>query len=285
MGYYRKEWTEELVEARLREGRGTGTGKDYRPLLEIHDVPSNGLVRRVLGLHTGRDHHLLSNNEFNFFLILDWLPDVIDIQEQFPLDRDLTQEVAIDLGIKHPYYPRTDVPIIMSVDFLVTRLKNGQHVTEAYDVKGSDGVDDSGRTVDKLEIARTAMELVGVPHDLVFNTKLPKAKVENLEWIRGGNLVDGPDENEPYTGFYDEHCALMALDLESQRQDLTLTEYCRRYDARAGVRQGVALAVAKRLMQRRVLIPTLGQGHLADQRLSTFALSAPKGQLRSVGGA
>ncbi len=43
---------------------------------------------------TGRVHHLLSDIEFRSFLLFDWAEDVVDIREQFPLDRVATQRIA-----------------------------------------------------------------------------------------------------------------------------------------------------------------------------------------------
>jgi hypothetical protein len=57
------------------------------------------------------------------------------IREQFPLPRDKTLEVAMQLGERHPYYPGTHVPAVMTVDFMVTKRINGTDVTEAFNVK------------------------------------------------------------------------------------------------------------------------------------------------------
>lgn len=48
-----------------------------------------------------REHHLLSDLEFNYLCFCDWADNVDDIREQFPLDRDVTLQFAEELGIKH----------------------------------------------------------------------------------------------------------------------------------------------------------------------------------------
>ena len=54
--------------ARFRkEGRGEGFGADYKPWLTARDVPSRGRSHRVLGVTTGRVHHLLSDIERRAF--------------------------------------------------------------------------------------------------------------------------------------------------------------------------------------------------------------------------
>ena len=169
-------WSEKRIEKLQKEGRGRGCGSEYKPWLEITEISSSGVSHRPFSSKTQRTHHLLSNVELGFFLMLDWASDVLDIREQFPLPRSVTRQVAAELGIQHPFYPGTHVETVMTIDFLVTRMKNGVEVLEAYDAKRSDGVEDT-RTIEKLEIAREACQLNGVPHFLVFHDELPKTKV------------------------------------------------------------------------------------------------------------
>jgi hypothetical protein len=70
-----------------KEGRGQGTGGNYKPWLTIQDVPSRGRAARPTGWKTGRVHHFLSDIETAVFYLLDWEDHVLDIREQFPLDR------------------------------------------------------------------------------------------------------------------------------------------------------------------------------------------------------
>ena len=104
----KRENTSDTVERRIKEGRGTGRGVDYKPWLLVQDVPSQGLASRVKGVKTGRVHHLLSQLEHRCFLILDWSGRVTDIREQYPLlPLEETVASAESLGIKHPQDPKT----------------------------------------------------------------------------------------------------------------------------------------------------------------------------------
>lgn len=281
MGYNLPEWKEELIERRLKEGRGKGLGAAYKPLLEVHDLSSMGVSRRQPGIKTGRTHHLLSNVEFDFYLMLEWALDVVDIREQYPLDRDLTRELAMALRICHPTYPGTNAPIVMSVDFLVNRIRNGESTLVAFDIKRTEDAEDS-RTIDKLELARATCEALDIPHHLVYHSELPQTKIRNIEWILGGQHVEG--EVEPFKGYFDEHCARMLMDLANAEQRLPLNEYCSKYDARCGLQQGSGLRVARMLMQRRELVPYLSRPDLAQAVLSSFTVTAKRGQLRAMGG-
>lgn len=282
MSYHRKAWTEKKIEQRLKDGRGKGVGANYRPMLEVTDLSSSGLSRRVYGDKTGRVHHLLSDVEYQFYLMLWWSKDIVDIREQFPLDRDLTREVAMMLAIKHPSYPGTQVDTIMTVDFLVTRVSNGREFLEAYDIKRSEAAEDI-RTLDKLEISRAGCELMEVPHHLVYHSELPHQKIKNLEWIMGGMYQES--EQEDYPGFYEEHRTRLLATLDSSAKEaMPLNEFCGQYDQACGLRQGSALRVARMLMHERALVPDLTSFNLAEAPVRSFALAARRGQLRAVGG-
>jgi len=47
----------------IKEGRGQGNGKDYKPWFTVRDVPSEGRSHRLFGHITHRTHHLLSDLE------------------------------------------------------------------------------------------------------------------------------------------------------------------------------------------------------------------------------
>lgn len=90
-------WNSEAKNTRwIKEGRGQGVGKDYKPWLTIRDVPSDGRSHRVFGHLTQRTHHLFSDIELATFLLLQWHQSTKDIREQFPLDLNVTKTIAID---------------------------------------------------------------------------------------------------------------------------------------------------------------------------------------------
>jgi hypothetical protein len=107
------------INRRFREGRGQGEGKDYTPYINIHDFSSHGLVHRVKGLTTGRLHHLFSNGEYAAFMEFDWEKNIVDIREQYPLDRFETFEIANKKKIKHPRC-NDGSPSVLTTDFLLT---------------------------------------------------------------------------------------------------------------------------------------------------------------------
>lgn len=128
------QFSEAKVQKYLKEGRGTGDGARYRPWLTVYDLPSRGRSHRTYGIKTGRVHHLLSDGEWKSFLRFEFDHTVLDIREQFPLDRRQTMRAARDLGYQHPI--TTDgTPYVMTIDFLLTRRLGDQLVLEPLSFK------------------------------------------------------------------------------------------------------------------------------------------------------
>lgn len=91
--------TNAVIEKMEAGGIGTGTDPSYKPAIE------------------------------------EWCPDVLDIREQFPINRSITTAIAVNHGIPHPCYLKISVLAPMTVDFLVTRVRNGERYLQAYNAK------------------------------------------------------------------------------------------------------------------------------------------------------
>ena len=63
MAKRKRDFTDSKYEKKLKDGKGSGYGKDYKPWLTIQDVPSNGRSTRIKGIVTGRQHDVLSDME------------------------------------------------------------------------------------------------------------------------------------------------------------------------------------------------------------------------------
>jgi hypothetical protein len=274
-------WTEKKIENMVASGHGRGVGAEYIPWIHVRDFSSRGTSRRAPSHKTGRKHQLLSDVEFDLFLLLEWSRDFSDIREQYPLDRDLTQDVARTLGIKHPCYPSTHVPTVMTVDFLCTRATTGDHEFVAFNAKRKEEAEDEDSLV-KLEIQRASLELLGIPHHLVYHSDLPAQKVRNIEKIRDSLVKDG--EIEPRPGYWASMSTWMSQMLSSARSDLTLVEFCAQFDSANSAPPGTGLRAARLLMFERVLIPDLSLPNLEDAPLKSFSFTGSSGQLRAMGG-
>ncbi|REG52091.1 TnsA endonuclease-like protein [Paraburkholderia sp. BL6669N2] len=281
MGRGQKKMTEALIKEWQAEGRGRGEGGHYKPWLEAFDISSLGRVSRPYSAKCGRSVHLLSDVEANTFYALEWSQRVTGIREEYPLDRELTLEIAAALGIAHPYYPGTKVPTVMTVDFLVDFNDQGETRLEALDCKRTEDSDEP-RQIEKLQITRTYFAGMDVPHRLVFHSELPMQKIRNIEWIRGGMVKTG--EEERYAGALHEQSLIMSHDLAGSTRNQPLQEYCRNFEHRQGLNPGEGLRIAKLLMYERILTCDLGNPDLASAPLASFRCTLKADNLRAAGG-
>ncbi|MEH7885631.1 TnsA endonuclease N-terminal domain-containing protein [Bacillus sp. JJ1609] len=181
--------TEKKYHKWIREGRGQGEGKEYRPWLTIHDVPSNGVVSREKSWTVGRIHHLLSRLELHYFYVLDWADSVVDIREQYPLlPLERTIEIAEELGVSHPRDPETKEYTPITTDFFLKLKKDIDESFCARTVKPSSKL--TRRTVEKFAIEKKFYDEQGIDWKVVTDKDLPKGLVHNIEWIHNAVYLD-----------------------------------------------------------------------------------------------
>ncbi|PSR36343.1 MAG: heteromeric transposase endonuclease subunit TnsA [Sulfobacillus thermosulfidooxidans] len=246
MAKRKRENTPDTIERRIKEGRGTGRGVDYKPWVLVQDVPSQGLASRVKGVKTGRVHHMLSQLEYRCFLILDWSDRATDIREQFPLlPLEETLALAESLGIKHPRDPKTQNPTVLTSDFLIT-VKQGDGTGEqALSIKPSDQLA-RPRILEKLELERQYWTKRQVPWHIVTEHDLPLAPTKNLEWLHPYRF---PDALSPLI-FSEIHRVRKGLEQELLKSEpLSLTANA--VDDRLGLDPGTSLSVVRHLLATR----------------------------------
>lgn len=276
-------WTEKKIAEMQADHCGEGSGAQYKPWIAVKDFSSRGRSRRVHGLKTGRVHHFFSDVEYDIFLASEWDMSVTDIREQYPLDRGLTQTIAQEQKIHHPRYPGTQVPTVMTVDFLLTVKVNGVEQFRAINAKRDEEAEEEN-SLAKLEIQRTYFEKLSIPHHLVYHSQVPKQKVKNLAWIREAQLKEG--EVEPRPGYFAALCNSMGRELAAPiYPDATLAAFCQSFDERHGLEPGSGLRVARMLIQERALMVELKSKDLTLEPLGEFVMTSRAGFLRAVGGA
>lgn len=182
MGKRRYAMDEAKIARFLREGRGSGSGADYLPWLTIQDVPSSGRRSRVFTPLTGREHHLLSDIETSVFFVLHWNDAVLDLREQFPLDRAETRLIAAELGVPHPRDPHTGVDTVMTLDLLVDVSAAAGSSCIPISCKSYEDLEDR-RTLEKLEIERLYSQRRWGGWHLMTNRDYSKQYVQNLRWV------------------------------------------------------------------------------------------------------
>lgn len=189
MGKRNTKWGVHTYIRYLREGRGQGDLGEYRPWITTHDFPSKGKVARIKGTKTGRIHHLMSQLEKIFFILLDNDPDVEDIKEQYPLPLSITQMVAAQLHINHPII--NGFPYVMTTDFYYK--KNGSWY--AVQIKPSKKLEDK-RVREKFLIEKAYYEKIHVDWKVLTEKDLPREMADNYSWLTSG---EKPEDLFPST--------------------------------------------------------------------------------------
>lgn len=167
----------------IAEGRGQGRGVAYKPWLRIQDVPSHGYVHRIKGWKTERVHHLMSDLERNYFYILEWSSHVIDIREQYPLlPIEDTLSIAEEFNLHHPRDPKTQEPIVMTTDFLITTQVGIGVVEEARTIKPSEKLQENN-ILEKLAIEYQYWSRRGISWGIVTEQQIPKTVARNIQYL------------------------------------------------------------------------------------------------------
>lgn len=162
-----------LQENQLLSGRGQGNGRDYIPFIQAHDnkVASKGWLTRHLGWKTKRIHHTLSNHERMYLYFLEWVDEVVDIREQFPLlPLERTQEIAHQLGIKHAHVD--GVPVVMTTDFVITLKTSKGLIDIVRTVKPASKL--TKRTLELFEIEKRFFMEQGISWGIILGNQFPK---------------------------------------------------------------------------------------------------------------
>ena len=174
--------TAKTIEKRLKLGRGSGRGADYKPYLYIHDASTHGLASRVRGWTTGREHHLTTKLELHSFYIMDWSSSITDIREQYPLDLDETRAIARSLDIRHPADPRTGDDHVMITDFVLTTSQGTVTTDSARAVRYAASLAGT-RALEKMEIERVYWSGRGVDWGILTEREINRTLVANIEWV------------------------------------------------------------------------------------------------------
>lgn len=259
MGRRNTVWNQKTHMRYIREGRGTGDLADYTPWIQTYDFPSKGKTVRVLGKTTGRVHHLLSSLEYTCFLLLDSLPGIEDIKEQYPLPLDKTLLCAARLGYRHPEIH--GYPYVMTTDFFY-KANGSWH---ALQVKPSSQLDDA-RVNEKFAIERAYWAGQNIDWHVTTEKELNRDKAENLKWLHSGEpldkLVHDPIMREGLLSAFEELYGMREIPFHTIISEI---------ERQCSLIPGTALQIFKELiLQDRVRVDLSTLINLADPRIMPY---------------
>jgi hypothetical protein len=262
-------WDEKKIARYLKEGRGQGQLESYQPWLTIHDLSSLGRSTRVHSFKTGRDHHLLSDLETDLFFLLEWDQTVVDIREQFPLDREETRRLAREAGVAHPQDPSTQTDIVMTSDVLVDLHTSDGVGQVVCAVKLAIDLDDQ-RVIEKLELERRYWRAQGTPWYLVTDRDLPAERVKNIRWLHEMYSLDY--QIIPHPAYWDDRCERFVEQLHRVHGGL-IRDFFGHLETTCGFASGDALTVLRHLAARRVVLIDLDRSFSTNDTLAHLTLS------------
>ena len=245
MAKRRRATTLKTIERKIKEGRGKGDFSNYKPWLTIHDVASHGVVTRIRGWKTGRLHHLFSEHyELAHFYQMEWEPNVVDIREQYPLlPLEKTLFIAEKLGIKHPRDPKTQHPIVMTTDMLLTIKEGDDCRFIAHTIKPISKL--NKRVIEKFQIEKEFFKDLGIGWALITENEINYDLVKNVEWIHSARFIE--DLNAPIT--FD-----LIMEVESvlyqelQKGDKPLAKVTLEMDIKLGLPKGTCIQIVRHLI-------------------------------------
>lgn len=238
------EWTKEKLKRYIKEGRGQGTGKDYKPWVKISDYSSKGRATRILGVKTKRIHHLQSDNQLRAFLIYEFHQDILDIRESYPL-LDIMEVIdnKDDLRFDKFTEKETGEQFVICTNFLLTvKEPNGKEKLVARTIKNTSELTKK-ITLEKLEIERRYWLGKDVDWKIVTQKQLPKQVAKNIEWVRETLLEDRniDKENE----------SQQLLTYLFNNMETPLKELLKDFDKSEGVETGTALYLFRYLIAKK----------------------------------
>lgn len=269
MGTGPKKWTEALIDERVKDGRGKGVGDDYKPWIYIQEFSSRGNQTRIPGVKFKRTVHTMSYMERRLFLLHEFLPNFVSYLEQYPMERRITLGAAAALGIRHPVYPGTKVPVVMTLDAVVTLTgPDGRPVTAGWDAKPEAELL-KPRVLEKMSLHKAYCRHVGMEHFVFTERTAPTRLARNIDLVRMSLPKDGEEESVP--GLFTVHPELMLDDLELNRPRVPIWSYCERYDALHQLPLGTGLRIFKCLIwHHRVKVD------MTAQKLELLQVPAPE---------
>ncbi|MGM9979358.1 MAG: TnsA endonuclease N-terminal domain-containing protein [Clostridium sp.] len=237
-------WSDKKIEERIKKGFGTGTGYEYKPWINVVNGPNGSFRDRPNGWKTGRTTQLLSHLEYNTFLGFEWSDTVVDIREQYPLQRNVTIEIAERLGILHPTYPKgetkdgEEVFIVMTTDLLLTiKTNDSEEAYLAVCVKPAAKLDEE-RTLAKLQIEKTYWEEKGIEWRIITDKDLNKDFIENMKKIH--SLINPlPQFDE---GYFNSLSIKLVNGLTCSLDD-TFLDYFDEFDEKYNLEEGLAISL------------------------------------------
>ena len=218
----------------------------------------------------GRRGIAFSTIETNARRYYESVENVVDIREQYPLDRETTRAIARELGIQHPRDPESLVDIVMTTDLVLTyRSNDGQVMLLPRSCKVDGNLHDFNQA-EHAEIERRYWLREGWLWRFVTEAARcqPRVMVENLSLLSPARFKP---EVQPYSGYFDELCDRLVAAVVNYHGNAKLGEFGATYQSENGLAPGEATRALLYLIFRHRLRGDIVGSPLIDQRVVDIA--------------
>lgn len=141
-----------------------------------------------------RLHHLQSDNQLRFFLILEWINQVKDIQENVEL-KDLEATINNIENLRLDKFTNKENQLYqLHTNFLISIVGNNGEEQVAVSVKSLSELERK-TVIEKMEIELRYWKAKGVSFHVITEKEIDKQFVENIKWVREA-LIDKSVENK-----------------------------------------------------------------------------------------
>ncbi|WP_245233257.1 TnsA endonuclease N-terminal domain-containing protein [Paenibacillus maysiensis] len=197
---------------------------------------------------------------------------MIDVREQFPLNRELTLQIADQKQIRHPLDSSTQTPIVMTTDFMITIRRDAQVLHFARTVKPSDHLN-TPRTIEKFEIEREYWVQRNVDWGIVTDQDLPSNVCRNIAFF---HTFVHTDENTKLVAYE-------LLEYLTTTNYRTLTEALSDFELYSGLERGEAFTAFKHLAASKKVQFDMSAKFSKSIKIADLTMNTPaKSQLRRV---
>lgn len=251
---HRYEETEARRQAKLKQGRGTGTGRDWLAWIRYGEIASKGnKARQIDGRHR-RAVLTLSDVETSLFDVLDCDPRVKEIYDQVPLPLEDTIAIASDLNIQHPRCTSTGDFLTMTSDFVVDFDAPTGSIVVPFQCKHTSGLMDFN-AAEHMEIERRYWAQQGKRLRIVTESHrcIPREVRENCEELMQHRFLHERADEDARKLTFNQRAELIADRVQRAASRATLNEVATDLAGFSNLPVEMFSEVIFNLMYRRVL--------------------------------
>jgi len=153
------------------------------------------------------------------------------------------------LGIKHPIDKKSNTPIVLTTDFMITVSHSGKQYNVARTIKPSSQIE-SNRVIEKFEIERRYWEARGINWAVVTEKDISNTFAKNIEWIHASYNL----EPTPELSVNEMLCIGESLKKHLKKPGVSVRRVTNSLDRELNIESGTSLTIFKYFIARKEII-------------------------------